>query len=56
MLGNDLSFNILSSSLLVSFEYFVEFNYNNSSQLFYYVLAEQPSGQLQRMHSATMQV
>jgi hypothetical protein len=50
MLVNDLSFHILSNSLLVSFEYFVEYNYNNSSQLFNYALAEQPSGQMQRMY------
>jgi len=50
MLVNDVSFHILSNSLLVSFEYFVEYNYNNSSQLFHYVLAEQHSGHLQIMH------
>jgi len=47
---NDLTFHVLSNSLLVSFEYFVEYNYINSSRLFNYVLAEEPSGQLQRMH------
>jgi hypothetical protein len=36
--------------LLVSFEYLVEYIYNNSVRLFIYVLAEQPSGQLQRLH------
>jgi predicted acetyltransferase len=50
MLGNDISFHILSNLLLVGFEYFFEYNHSNSSQLFNYMLAEQPSGQLQRMH------
>jgi len=50
MLGNDSSFHIFSNSLLVSFGYFFEYNYSHLSQLFNYVLAEQPSGQLQRMH------